>query len=103
FSRLSAEKETCFPATRFSSCPFLFLSPEALTNGGHRHRAGSTWSAVSQERSYASYPQSRRRSSSGTVVATRLSTSGLSTRETLLSHAPQARLTNEAVEKVSNH
>ena len=47
--------------------------------------------AVSQERSYASYPQSRRRSSSGTVVATRLSTSGLSTRETLLSHAPQAR------------
>jgi hypothetical protein len=48
--------------------------------------------AVNQERSYASYPQSRRRGSSGTVVATRLSTSGLS-RETLLSHAPQARLT----------
>jgi hypothetical protein len=34
--------------------------------------------AVNQERSYASYPQSRRRGSSGTVVATRLSTSGLS-------------------------
>jgi hypothetical protein len=49
--------------------------------------------AVNQERSYASYPQSRRRGSSGTVVATRLSTSGLSPRETLLSHAPQARLT----------
>src|SRR4030095_12442795 len=48
--------------------------------------------AVNQERSYASYPQSRRRGSSGTVVATRLSTSGLS-RETLLSHAPKARLT----------
>jgi hypothetical protein len=28
--------------------------------------------AVNQERSYASYPQSRRRGSSGTVVATRL-------------------------------
>src|SRR5437867_5929453 len=49
--------------------------------------------AVNQTRSYASYPQSRRRGSSGTVVATRLSTSGLSPRETLLSHAPQARLT----------
>ena len=49
--------------------------------------------AVNQERSYASYPQNRRRGSSGTVVATRLSTSGLSPRETLLSHAPQARLT----------
>jgi hypothetical protein len=34
--------------------------------------------AVNQEHSYASYPQSRRRGSSGTVVATRLSTSGLS-------------------------
>ena len=49
--------------------------------------------AVNQERSYASYPKSRRRGPSGTVVATRLSTSGLSPRETLLSHAPQARLT----------
>jgi hypothetical protein len=34
--------------------------------------------AVNQERSYASYPQSRRRGSSGTVVTTRLSTPGLS-------------------------
>jgi hypothetical protein len=49
--------------------------------------------AVNQERSYASYPQSRRRGSSGTVAATRLSTAGLSPRETLLSYAPQARLT----------
>ena len=52
--------------------------------------------AVNQERSYASYPQSRRRGSSRTVVATRLSTSGLSPRETLLSHAPQARLALKA-------
>jgi hypothetical protein len=46
--------------------------------------------AVNQKRFYASYRQSR---SCGTVVATRLSTSGVSPRETLLSHSPQARLT----------
>src|SRR5436853_6784918 len=45
--------------------------------------------AVSQERSYASYSQSRRRSSSGTVVATRLSTSGFSTRELFMHHVDQ--------------
>ena len=33
--------------------------------------------ALNQKRSYASYPQSKRRGSSRTVVATRLSTSGL--------------------------
>jgi hypothetical protein len=49
--------------------------------------------AVNQERSYASYPKSRRRGSSGTVVATRLSTSGLNPRETLLSYALKHALT----------
>jgi len=52
--------------------------------------------AVNQERSFASHPQSRRRGSSGMAVATRLSTSGLSPRETLLSRAPQARLSGQA-------
>ena len=51
--------------------------------------------ALNQKRSYAFYPQSRRRGSSETVVAMRLSTSGLSP-ETILSHAPQARLTAHA-------
>jgi hypothetical protein len=37
-----------------------------------------TWSCGNQKRSHASYPRSRRRGSSGTVVATRVSTSGLS-------------------------
>ena len=41
-------------------------------------------------------PQSRRRGSSGTVVATRLSTSGLSPERLLSLHAPQARLTTFA-------
>jgi hypothetical protein len=55
--------------------------------------------AVNQERSYASYPQSRHHGSSGTVVATRLSTSGLSPERlfspTHLKHALTKKITDE--------
>ena len=57
--------------------------------------------AVNQKRSYASYPQSRRRGSSGTVVATRLSTAGLAPERlfspTHLKHAAQPRAANPMV------